>query len=293
MSSIPGAIVLLNAGLEPDRAAEIPSAFASQGMAAEVRSVPGPELKDAAAEAAREGAAVVVMGGGDGTMNAGACALAGTGRTMGVLPLGTLNHFARDLGIPSDLEGAVRVIVSGKSRLVDVGEANGLVFLNNSSIGVYPAAVKERETRQERHGQGKWPAMFQAALATFHRYPLVTVELGLLEGSVRLTTPIVFVGNNRYDIDVFRLGSRQNLDRGELWLYVLRDRGRLGLAKIAIRALIGRLRQSRDFEALGLTDLVVRDRRATLQVAIDGEVVSLRTPVHYRSRPGALRVMAP
>jgi diacylglycerol kinase family enzyme len=115
----------------------------------------------------------------------------------------------------------------------------------------------------------------------------------MLEGSVRITTPIVFVGNNRYDIDFFKLGSRQSLDRGELWLYVLRDSGRFGLANLATRALLGRLRQSRDFEALGLTSVTVEDRRAILRIAIDGELVPLRTPIRYRIRPGDLRVMTP
>jgi diacylglycerol kinase family enzyme len=287
------AAILLNAAVDESHAPAIAKAFASHGVVADIRSLPGADLKEAAAAAVREGADVVVMGGGDGTMNAGASALAGTGKAMGVLPLGTLNHFARDLGIPGDVEGAVGTIVNGKPRSIDVGEANGHVFVNNSSIGVYPAAVAEREVRRKRHGQAKWPAMFRAALATLHRYPLVTVELAMLEGSVRITTPIVFVGNNRYDIDFFKLGSRQSLDRGELWLYVLRDSGRFGLAKLAMRALLGRLRQSRDFEALGLTSVTVEDRRAILRIAIDGELVPLRTPIRYRIRPGDLRVMTP
>ncbi len=291
-------VVLLNSAAGPatqkvsTEAAAIAAAFAAQDAEADIRPTPGPALKEAAAAAVRDGVDVLVMGGGDGTVNAGASALAGTGCTLGVLPLGTLNHFARDLGIPSDVEGAVRTIVAGRTKRVDVGEANGHVFLNNSSIGVYPAAVLDREARR-RDGLGKWPAMFRASLATFHRYPLVTVNLHILEGQVRITTPIVFVGNNRYETGFFQLGSRQQMDQGELWLYVLRDSGRGGLVKLLVRALLGRLRQSRDFEALGLTDLTVEDRRKTLRVAIDGEVLSLDTPVRYRIRPGDLNVRVP
>jgi diacylglycerol kinase family enzyme len=293
MSTTSRVAILLNAAVDASQASVIASAFASHGVAAEIRFLGGPELKDAAAAAARDGSEVVVMGGGDGTMGAGAAALAGTGTSMGILPLGTLNHFARDLGIPTDLKGAVHTIVNGTPRRIDVGEANGLVFVNNSSIGVYPAALAEREVRRQRDGQAKWPAMFRAAVATLHKYPLVTVVLTMLEGSVRITTPIVFVGNNRYDVDFFNLGSRQRLDRGELWLYVLRDSGRFGLTKLGVRALLGRLRQSRDFEALGLTSVTVEDRRAILHVAIDGELVPLRTPVRYRIRPRDLSVMTP
>ena len=135
--------------------------------------------------------------------------------------------------------------------------------------------------------------MMRAALSTLHRYPVVTVTLRMLEGEVRITTPIVFVGNNRYDTNLFRLGGRQELDRGELWLYVLRDTGRFALLRLAARALLGRLRQSRDFEALGLPELMVEDSRAEIPVAVDGEVLRLGTPVRYRVRPRDLRVMVP
>lgn len=296
----PRVLVLLNAAAGaaerkvPVEAAVIAAAFAALGVAAEVRPIPGPALCDAAREAAcDEGLQLIAMAGGDGTVNAGASALAGTGRTMGILPLGTLNHFARDLGIPQDIEGAVRTMVRGRVREVDVGEVNGQVFVNNSSIGAYPAAVRERERLRSEDGHGKWPAMMRAALSTLHRYPLVTVTLRMLEGEVRITTPIVFVGNNRYDTNLFRLGGRQALDRGELWLYVLRDTGRFGLLRLAARALLGRLRQSRDFEALGLPDLMVEDRRGEIPVAVDGEVLRMATPVRYRVRPRDLRVMVP
>lgn len=293
-------VVLLNAAAGaqerkvPVEAAGIAAAFAALGVKAEVRSVPGPELRDAARRAGRDpGIDLVAMGGGDGTMNAGASALAGTGRPMGVLPLGTLNHFARDLGIPQDVAAAVRTMVEGRVREVDVGEVNGQVFVNNSSIGAYPAAVHERERLRASDGHGRWPAMLRAALSTLHRYPLVTVTLRMLEGEVRITTPVVFVGNNRYDTDLLRLGARRELDRGLLWLYVLRDTGRFSLLRLGARALLGRLRQSRDFEALGLPELMVEDPRSEIPVAVDGEVLQLSTPVRYRIRPRDLRVMVP
>jgi diacylglycerol kinase family enzyme len=293
-------VVLLNAAAGaaerrvPVEAAEIAAAFGALGVTAEIRSVPGPELCDAARAAARDdGVDVVALGGGDGTMNAGATALAGTGRALGVLPLGTLNHFARDLGIPQDVVGAVRTIVHGRVREVDVGEVNGQVFVNNSSIGAYPAAVRERERLRSQNGHGKWPAMMRAVLSTLHRYPLVTVTLRMLEGEVRITTPVVFVGNNRYDTGLFRLGARQELDRGLLWLYVVPDSGRFALLRLSARALFGRLRQSRDFEALGLPDLLVEDRRSEIAVAVDGELLTMTTPVRYRIRPRDLRVMVP
>src|SRR5688572_17214545 len=125
--------------------ARIAAGLESRGVEATVLQVPGERLTDAAREAAAGGAEAVVMAGGDGTMSAGAAALAGGNCPMGILPLGTLNHFARDLGIPADLEGALAIVASGTVKRVDVGEANGRVFVNNASIGLYPHAVAARE----------------------------------------------------------------------------------------------------------------------------------------------------
>ena len=137
---------------------------AERGQEARVLlSAHGAELPALAAEA-RAAGGVVVAGGGDGTIAAVAAALVDTDVTLGVLPLGTLNHFAKDLGIPLDLEAAVRTLFAGNVARVDVGEVNGRIFLNNSSIGFYPQIVRERE-RLQRHGTGKWVAVARAAAA--------------------------------------------------------------------------------------------------------------------------------
>jgi len=293
------ASVILNAaaGLRPGQvqgeAARVRELFACVGVDADVRQVPGPQLLAAAREAAASSADVVVMGGGDGTVSAGAGSLVGTGKPMGVLPLGTLNHFARDLGIPTELEGAVRNVAEGVVREVDLGEANERVFVNNSSIGLYPAAVSLRDAWMERQSTHKWVAMGRAALATLREFPVVRVTLRLEEGGVNLSTPMVFVGNNRYDTKLFSLGKRPALDGGELWVYLARDAGRFRFVRLALRALVGRLDDSRDFQGVGLKEMVVEDRRHLLRVAFDGEVSHVAPPIRYRIRPRALRVIVP
>jgi diacylglycerol kinase family enzyme len=288
------ATVVLNAAAgskeQPER---VQAALEAAGVRTEVRLVEGAGIAAAAREAAGSAADVVVLGGGDGTMNAGASALRDGAKPMGVLPLGTLNHFARDLGIPLDLEEAARVIAAGQVRQVDVGEANDRIFLNNSSIGLYPSAVQDREARRRREGKGKWRAMWEASLATLRRFPVNRVTLRLPESAFRVTTPLVFIGNNRYEMSLFALGKRERLDRGELWLYVARDTGRFGILRLAARALAGRLDQGRDFLATALPGVVIEDRRQTVAVALDGEVARLSSPVRYRIRPGALKVLAP
>ena len=293
------ASVLLNAaaGLRPGQvqggAARVRELFASVGLEAEVREVPGPGLLAAAREAAASDADVVVMGGGDGTMSAGAGGLAGTGKPMGLLPLGTLNHFARDLGIPTELEEAVRNVAEGTVREVDVGEANGRVFVNNSSFGLYPAALALRNAWMDRHGMQKWAAMARAALDTVRRFPVVRLTLRLPEGSRNVTTPMVFIGNNRYETKLFALGKRSALDEGELWVYLARDAGRFRFLRLALRALVGRLDDSRDFQGVCAREMLVEDRRRELRVAFDGEVSHVAPPLLYRIRPRALRVIVP
>jgi diacylglycerol kinase family enzyme len=236
---------------------------------------------------------IIVAGGGDGTVNAVAAELVGTDKTLGVLPLGTLNHFAKDLNIPLDLEGAARNLIEGEAVKVDVGEVNGRIFINNSSLGLYPSIVRHREKQQERLGRGKWFAALWATLEVFRRYPLFSVRLSADGQEFRRRTPFVFIGNNEYQMDTFNLGARSCLDAGQLSLHLTRDIGRWGLVRLAASALLGRLREARDFDALCTKEVWIETRRTRLRVATDGEVTVMKSPLHYRVRPAALRVIAP
>jgi diacylglycerol kinase family enzyme len=292
------ATVIINAASGKDRkvdeeAERIAAGLTSHGIQATVVQVPGPELTEAARKAAKDGADAVVMAGGDGTMSAGAAALAGTGTTMGVIALGTLNHFARDLGIPQELDAAVANIATGIARKVDVGDANGRVFLNNASIGFYAHAVRSREKQQEEEGRGKWLAMARATVDTLRKFPVVRVTLQVPAGRTRIDTPLVFIGNNRYEMSLLALGKREKLDGGELWLYVANDRGRTGLVSLALRTVIGRLDQARDFVGMAVPELTIEDRRRKIAIAFDGEVCEVDTPLRCAIRPGALSVIVP
>jgi YegS/Rv2252/BmrU family lipid kinase len=273
--------------------ARIAEAFAHANLDADVLATDHAQLGAAARRAAASGADVVVIGGGDGTVRTGAAALVGTDKPLGVLPLGTLNHFARDVGIPLDLAQAVETIKAGHVRAVDVGDVNGHIFLNNSSIGLYPAAVTEREELRHRYGGGKWWSMFHACVAVFRRFPLLAITVRVEGKAVALTTPFVFVGNNRYEMNLFSLGTRSSLQRGELCVYLARDGGRLGLLRLALRALLGRLTQDRDFHMFTPPQVEIASRRRLLHVSLDGEVVRMPSPIRYSLRPRALRVLAP
>ena len=236
----------------------------------------------------------IVAAGGDGSVNAVAGALAGTAMPLGVLPLGTLNHFAQDLGLPSAVDAAVEVIAAGHVRRVDVAEVNGRVFVNNSSIGLYPYMVADRDRQRSDIGRGKWPAMLIAFVRALRRFPRRRLAIRAAGWSRPCRTPCVFVGNNEYEFDLLMPGKRPVLDTGKLCLYVLNHRSPWGLLNMALRAAAGRLDQARDFAMLrGLGEVEIVSRASRLPVALDGEVAVLRPPLRYRSRPRALRVFAP
>jgi diacylglycerol kinase family enzyme len=235
---------------------------------------------------------MVVAAGGDGTMNAVASALIGTGTAMGVLPLGTLNHFAKDLKIPLELEGAVATIVTGNTVPIDVAEVNGHIFLNNSSIGIYPWIVLERETEQRR-GYRKWVAFARAFISALKRYSLLHVRLRV-EGrdEVEAETPFVFIGNNRYESQGYNIGQRSALNDGLLWICRAPPASRSRLLVLAIKHVFGSAHVP-DLEIFEAREILVRTRASRVAVATDGEVILLEPPLCYRIRPDALRVIVP
>ena len=274
----------------PDRIRE---AFRAEGAEADVRTAEGgEEFLALAKEVASRDFPVVVGAGGDGTISALASVLTGSGKTLGVLPLGTLNHFAKDLRIPLDLEGAVRNVVHGRESEVDVGEVNGRTFVNNSSLGLYPKIVRHREERQKL-GWGKWPAFVWATIHTLHRHRPIDVTLSADGHEIRRATPFVFVGNNAYEMDGFDVGTRERLDRGELSVYTAPGARPIDLVVSAFLALIGRLRAARRFEVLRTSEFRIAPRGDLVRVAADGEIVMMRPPLRYRVRPRALKVMVP
>lgn len=267
--------------------------FASGGVEADVSiAQDGAEVAELARQAARDDWKIIVAGGGDGTVNAVASSLVGTDKKLGVLPLGTLNHFARDLGIPVDFDEAAKNLISGHPVKIDVGEVNGRIFLNNSSLGLYPTIVRERE-KQQRLGSGKWPAFIWAAITAFRRYPFLDVRLDAGGQRFARRTPFVFIGNNEYTMERLDIGMRDCLDKGQLSLYMTNRTGRWGLVRLALRALLGHLSEDKDFLGLCAKEIRITTRHARIRVAFDGEVDNLETPLHYCVRPGALRVIVP
>jgi len=290
--------VIINAGAGnphvDKRVKKLTELFLAGGLQVDIRlASSGEELDTLMRAAAAERPRLLVAAGGDGTISTAAAALVGSATVLGVLPFGTLNHFAKDLDIPLELEEAVGNIIDGNSIAVDVGEVNGRVFINNSSLGLYPDMVRDREHQHSRLGRGKFRSLVWASIAAFRRYPFLTVRLDV-EGSKRVqVTPLVFVGNNEYSMEGFNIGERARIDGGRLSIYIVKKQGRAALVRLSLEALFGRLRQARDFEALTATDFVIETRHSRILVATDGEVQGMKSPLHYRIRPRSLRVIVP
>jgi diacylglycerol kinase family enzyme len=274
-------------------AKRLPGIFAAAGREVRVTVAAGGDQFRLAAERAVEGGCdVLVAGGGDGTISMAASILVGREIPLGVVPLGTLNHFAKDLGIPLELEDAAKVVLDGVLCTVDVGEVNGRVFLNNSSLGVYPAIVRQRD-RYRASGLGKWIAALWASLTILRRNPFMAVRLIVGEEAIVRRTPFVLVGNNEYRMAGLQAGTRDSLANKHLAVYILNAERRVGLLRLAWQVLLKGVDQVKELDLLTVATATIETRRSRLQVALDGEVVTLESPLEYRIKPAALRVHVP
>jgi YegS/Rv2252/BmrU family lipid kinase len=277
---------------EPYRA-ELVDLFRQHGVLANVKlASDGEETAKFVEQAANSDSDLVVAGGGDGTINALVNAIRDRNKVLGVLPLGTFNHFAKDIGLPLDLEQAVEVICSGTEQRIDFAEVNGHAFVNNSGVGLYPQIVHQRE-QQQQLGHSKWAAFVWAALTVWRRFSFLHVHLKTDHRLFDSRTPMIFVGNNRYEMEGLNIGARTCLCEGELSVYLTKRTTRWGLVVLALRALFGRLRGVKDFVSLTTTEMRIVTGRKNLRVAVDGEIMELKPPLIYRIHAGGLRVMVP
>lgn len=268
--------------------------FVKHGINVEILKMQdGVSISDLVDQATRENFDVIVAGGGDGTVNAVASALMRhPSIQLGVLPLGTLNHFARDLGIPFDLFEAIDIICAGHSKSIDVGAVNDCYFLNNSSVGLYPAVVKLRESLQVAGYSKCWAALLSSLriLSKFQRFELeVQPSTGAF---IKRKTALLFIGNNAYETAVTKLGTRLAIDRGQLWINIPTSQTLAGLI-MGLIALMFQREKPADTLIFEATSLKVSNHKKLLTVATDGEVLHLKTPLNYSILPKALNVIVP
>ena len=267
--------------------------FQKSGVPLRVEQVrEGTNITGMVQDAAAHGLTAVIAGGGDGTLNAVAQGLHNTPVPMAILPIGTLNHLARDLGVPLEVDRAIDALPASREVSIDLGEVNGRVFLNNSIIGLYPSYRFARERRQ-RNGWAKWRAIGSAIFSVFWGKPSLNVRLTADGRELSRKTPYILVANNEHRMEGYRLGERARLDQGLLWVYVMHPLSRWGLVRLVFSLLFGTFDKKVDFEVFPAESFRVTSRRKRIGVAIDGDVVKMNLPLEYRSLPASLRVLAP
>jgi len=277
------------------RPAEVAAALREVGVVADVRAVPGHMLPAATREAIAAGASMVIAGGGDGTVNAVAGALAGSDATLGVLPLGTFNHFARDLGMPQELHAAAAALAAATPQCVDLAEVNGHRFLNHSSLGYYSQVVRERAEPRVRNRFMKVAVTLAAAVRLLGKYRLSEVSLEVDGERLARSTPLVFVSNNPGAMHLFNFGQRPRLDTGQLLVFVHRSTSRSAVLRTLLYAALRDIREDDRYDHWLTSELLVEygERRRPVSVYLDGELLRLAPPLRYRILPGRLNVAMP
>ncbi len=247
---------------------------------------------------ARDAPSVIIAGGGDGTLAAAAQALLGSETVMGVLPLGTMNLFARALGFSRVLEEALAQYAQVTPAAVDVGEANGRVFLHQLSLGLQPRMARLRERIGYSSRFTKMLGAVRAFVTLMLRPKMVRVRLAADGKSRKIRTPMLAVTNNE-------LGGAGDpslparLDAGVLGVYVLEGLRFATLFSLARDYLADRVPDNPAIETLATTELTLTRRpsrmlrrpRKGVLVSLDGEVMVLDNPVHVVVKPGALKVV--
>lgn len=271
----------------------IRAAFERRGAEVDLHTVDGAQCTETIQRVLESDAEMVVVGGGDGTLHSAVKLALPTEKPLGVIPLGTLNLLARDLHIPLELEAAAEALAAGRVRVIDVAEVNGEPYTNSSILGFYPQVVQERERQRKLHRLLKWPGAALALAKTLYKLPLLDVRLDWGEGPKRMRTPILVVSNNVYDDGFGLVLTRQSLDAGKLGVYVARERNAFAMLRLMGRLVAGSWKQDEALDTYAVTSLTVHSRRHRVKMVNDGEIRKLHAPLHYRIRPGALKVLAP
>ena len=290
-------IVILNRGAgrhQDETQVQIEKFFRSRDIAARMLVArDGGEIARLAVDAARSDAEVIVAAGGDGTVDGIAAALAGTGKILAVIPLGTFNLLARRLNIPVDLEGALQTAVNGRVAEINVGEVNGRVFLSRSSVGLYPLALRQREKMYRRFGRSRLIALLSGAAALVRWGNIMTIKLTTEADGHLFRSRFVFVCNNPAELDYFNLPGRQCIDADKFAVYVPNPLTPAGILRLGFRMLARQAQESRDFDTFCTRDLLLEMEPPRVPVSVDGEVEIMQSPLHYRLRPRALRIRLP
>lgn len=289
--------ILANAGAGKKAAARMETLlqpFHDSGLHPDVHMIRnGKTLPAEAARIAKGGYRSVIAAGGDGTICTVATALAGSGIALGVIPMGTFNYFARSLGLPNDPEQAIAALLTGQLQTVSAGEVNGKLFLNNASLGLYPALLEQREAAYAKWGRSRLAAYWSAlrTLATYDRPSRLRVTI---DGKIdHLRSPMVFVAQSAFQLEESGLEGADMIRDGKFAIYIAPELRRWQVLVFALKMALRAARPYRDFTLIAAEEMLVETRNRRRTIARDGEREKMQSPFHFRVLPDALTVIVP
>lgn len=259
-----------------------------------VRLVSGKDLVKTLDEAAKDkDTGTIVAGGGDGTISAAATACFHSGKTLGVIPLGTMNLYARSLGLPLDPQAAVEALATAVERPLDIATANGRPFIHQFSVGLHARLVRERDKLDTSTRTRKIASTLNTLARVIMKPPRFAVEIDTGSGASRPTVSMISVSNNIFGDTP--LSYATILDGGVLGVYSSRALATATVARMTLLAALGKLQDDPDVTTTSAKKVTLRfpDSRAGSRAAIDGEIVSLDKEVECVCHAGALRVLVP
>ena len=280
-------------GLDADAAAgEIAAIFQAQGHAVEAQLPSGGDFI-AAIESACRGRAfdAIVVGGGDGSVSAAAALAAESGTILGILPLGTMNLFARALGIPLDMRKAAEALATGAVTDVDIGAVNGRLFTHHVALGVHPRMIRIRERLNYGSRWGKIRASILAWWTVMRQPPSLSLSLRAGGKTFQRRTSALLITNN--PLGDGHLPYPDDLSQGVLAIYVAKSRHWRDLISLAARMTLGEISTNPLLEQMEAREIEVRLATDLVNASVDGEIVSLQTPLRLAIRPGKLAVLKP
>ena len=272
---------------------ELAGIFRAEGHDVSVVVATGEDAVAAIKKAAKaEGTGAIVVGGGDGTISAAAAIAAESGTTLGILPLGTMNFFARSLGVPAEMKAAAVALAKGEVAVVDIARVNGRPFVHTLSLGLHPKMVEEREKLAYSSRYGKILGSVRAFVRVLRGPRRFFVSIETDGKTVVRRTAGVVVSNN--PLGKGHIPYADRLDKGVLGLYVTTARGWAQLVRVTAAAAFGAAEESPLVEYVETTTADINlGRQRSVPVTLDGELVRLPVPLKVEIVAGGLRVLKP
>ncbi|MGQ9372996.1 diacylglycerol/lipid kinase family protein [Acinetobacter tandoii] len=240
-----------------------------------------------------ENIGVIVAAGGDGTLNAVAKALLGSNIPLGILPLGTFNYVARVLNIPLEIMQAAEVIATGRIRSIHVAKINDQIYLNNASLGLYPLFIQRRELYNAKFGRFPLHAYTSGLDVLIRDRKELKLEVEVDGKIYPVKTPLIFFGNNQLQLAEMKLRIAKCAEQGQVAGVVVAKSDKLTLFRMLLQLIRGELEQAPDVYSFAADDVKVFSRREKLTVALDGEIVEMRPPLHITVQKNAVNIMVP